>query len=101
MLEVTVVSPHQLLFEGQARQVIFPGEHGVFEVGPFHRSLVSRLLPGRVLIDQRPPLTILRGVVQVHHDTVVAIVEPAGCEDVDNRETHHTEVHGASAGHAR
>ena len=76
MLEVTILSPEEVLFEGQAQRVILPGEFGVFEVCPFHRPLVSRLLPGYVLIDHQS-VAIQRGVVKVLHDTLTAIVEPA------------------------
>lgn len=75
MLDVVIVTPQQVLFSGQASQVIFPGAQGVFEVLPFHRPIVSLLLPGIVLIDERP-VPIGRGVVKVAFDAVTAIVEP-------------------------
>ena len=75
MFDVLVLSPEALLFSGKARCVILPGEQGVFEVGPFHRPLISRLLPGYILIDGQP-LAIQRGVVKVLRDTLTAIVEP-------------------------
>ncbi|MBI3011389.1 MAG: hypothetical protein HYY58_02720 [Candidatus Omnitrophica bacterium] len=74
MLEVAVLSPEALLFNGRARHVILPGEQGVFEVWPFHRPVVSRLLPGFIVVDGQP-FPIRRGVVKVEHDTVTAIVE--------------------------
>ena len=75
MLTVAVLSPHDLLFEGHAQRVILPGEQGVFEVWPFHRPLVSRLLPGSMVVDERV-FVIRRGVVKVAYDVVTAIVEP-------------------------
>lgn len=75
MLDVMIASPQDLLFQGRARHVIFPGEQGVFEVCPFHRPLVSRLLPGLIVVDEQS-FPIQRGVVKVEHDTVTAIVEP-------------------------
>jgi F-type H+-transporting ATPase subunit epsilon len=75
MLDVVIVTPQQVLFSGQASQVILPGAEGVFEVLPFHRPIVSLLLPGIVLIDERP-IPIGRGVVKVAFDSVTAIVEP-------------------------
>ena len=75
MLDVVILSAQGFLFQGRARQVICPGEAGVFEVCPLHRPLVSRLLPGCIVVDDRA-IPILRGVVKVHHDTVTAIVEP-------------------------
>ena len=75
MIEVTILSPREVVFSGQAESVTFPGEQGVFEVRSFHRSLVSRLLPGMVIID-RQWLGVRRGIVRVAQGSVTAIVEP-------------------------
>lgn len=75
-LQVTVLSPEQSVYEGPAHRVILPGEQGVFEVGLFHRPLISRLLPGTVIVDDRY-WPIRRGVVKVERNTVTALVEPA------------------------
>jgi len=74
-MDVVILSPQDLLYQGRASRVIFPGEEGVFEVAPFHRPLVSRLLPGLIVVDQQA-FPIHRGVVKVRHDVVTAIVEP-------------------------
>jgi F-type H+-transporting ATPase subunit epsilon len=74
VLQVAIVSPDQMLFEGSARQVTVPGEAGVFEIHPFHRPLVSRLLPGLIVVDGKT-FPIIRGVVKVELDRVTAIVE--------------------------
>lgn len=75
MMDVTILSPREVLFSGQAESIALPGEEGVFEVHPFHRSLVSRLLPGLIVIDQQW-MAIRRGVVRVTQSSVTAIVEP-------------------------
>ena len=75
MLTVVILSAQELLFEGLARHVILPGEQGVFEVWPFHRPLISRLLPGFIVVDEQP-IAIRRGVVNVARDAVTALVEP-------------------------
>ena len=75
MVHVVILAPETILFEGQARHVILPGEEGVFEVGSFHRPLVSRLLPGVILVDEQP-IPILRGVVGIQRDRLAALVEP-------------------------
>ena len=74
-LEVTIVSPQELLFQGQANHVIVPGEAGVFEICPFHRPIVSRLLAGLIVLDDQM-VPIQRGIIKVEHDAVIAIVEP-------------------------
>ncbi len=74
MLEVILLTAQKVLFEGHARRAVFPGEQGTFEVGPFHRPLFSRLLPGLVVVDDQA-FPVLRGVVRVQSNTVQAIVE--------------------------
>jgi F0F1-type ATP synthase epsilon subunit len=68
------LSPQEVFFEGRAQGAIFPGELGVFEVLPFHKPLLSRLVSGTVVIGPLR-LTIKRGVVQVKSNKVTAIVE--------------------------
>ena len=73
-LNVTIVTPDGVLFEGRAESVIFPGERGVFEVLIHHKPLMSRLVRGELCIDQRP-VPIERGIVKVGLNMVTAIVE--------------------------
>ena len=75
-MDVTIVSLQDVLFSGTARQVIVPGEQGIFEILPMHRPIVSLLLPGTIVIDEQQVLPIRRGVVKVAFDQVTAIVEP-------------------------
>lgn len=75
MLDVTVLTPSAVLFTGRARHVTVPGEQGVFEILPFHRPLVSRLLPGLMVIDDQV-ISINHGVIKVDHDAITAIIEP-------------------------
>ena len=74
MPELLLMTAEQVLFQGRAHRVIFPGEAGIFEVGPFHRPLISRLLPGVVQVDEKA-FAIRRGVVKVERDTITSIVE--------------------------
>ncbi len=73
-LEVLLLTPEKILFEGRAQRVILPGEEGTFEVGSFHRTLVSRLLPGVIVIDEHS-FPIQRGVVKVEKNTVTSLSE--------------------------
>ncbi|HAJ57347.1 MAG TPA: hypothetical protein DCL35_06220 [Candidatus Omnitrophica bacterium] len=74
MLDVLILGPQEVFFEGRARGAIFPGEMGVFEVLPFHKPLLSRLISGVIIADDFR-LEIIRGVVQVKSNKVIAIVE--------------------------
>ncbi len=73
-LDVTVLSPQEVIFEGKAKSVILPGEEGVFEVLPFHKRILSRLISGRLFIDEQG-FPIRRGIVKVNQNEVTIIVE--------------------------
>ena len=74
LLDVTFITPKEVLFEGSASHVIFPGEEGVFEICPFHKSFVSRLLPGTAFVDDQL-FKIQHGVVKVDQNVVTALVQ--------------------------
>ena len=76
LLDVTVLSPTQVIFEGKARNMIVPGEQGVFEVLPFHKRILSRLLAGTMLIEEHSFL-MRRGIIKVNQNRVTVIMEEA------------------------
>lgn len=74
MLDVLITGPQEVFFEGRAQSAVFPGEMGVFEVLPFHKPLLSRLISGIIIVDNFR-IEIERGVVQVKSNKVTAIIE--------------------------
>ena len=76
LLDVSVVTPQGVLFDGKAQSVLLPGEKGVFEVLINHKPLLSLLVPGDILVDERP-IPIRRGIVRVMTNRILAIVEGA------------------------
>ncbi len=74
VLDVTVLGPREIIFEGRAKSMIFPGEQGIFEVLPFHKRLLSRLMSGTLVIDEKV-FPIRRGIVKVNQNQVTVIVE--------------------------
>jgi F0F1-type ATP synthase epsilon subunit len=74
MLDVQLISTEEIVFEGRANSLVFPGENGVFEIMPYHKPLVSRLVAGNVVIDGRL-YPIRRGLVGVNRNKATIIVE--------------------------
>ncbi len=74
MLDVTVVTPEKVIFEGKAKSIILPGEQGVFELLPYHKPLLSRLVSGKLLID-KSTFSIRRGIVGINHNKATIIIE--------------------------
>lgn len=74
MLDVLIISPEEVIFEGKAESVSLPGERGIFEVLSFHKNLLSRLLSGSIVVDGRT-FSIYRGIVKVKENVVTIISE--------------------------
>ena len=72
-----IVTPERVLFEGEAGSLVLPGEGGVFEILAFHKKILSRLLSGHIIINQKESFQIRRGVVKAASNEVVLIVEEA------------------------
>lgn len=47
-MKVKIIAAQRLLFEGEAREVIMPGEDGEFSVFDFHQACVYSLRQGQI-----------------------------------------------------
>ncbi len=74
MLDVIIYSPEQLVFKGQAKSVVFPGEAGVFEVLSYHKPLLSRLIGGNIFVDEKT-FKIRCGIVGIKHNKATIVIE--------------------------
>lgn len=74
LLDVSILNLSRVVFEGQAGRVIVTGEEGVFEVLPFHKRIISRLITGSVMVDQQS-FPIRRGIIKANQNTVTIILE--------------------------
>ena len=75
MFEVTIVSPKRHVFEGQASSVFLPGDEGEFEVLDLHRTVLSLLTKGEIIIDGEKRIPIKSGVVNFQDNQLVGLVE--------------------------
>lgn len=75
MINVTIVTPNKVVFEGEAWSVFLPGSTGEFEVMRTHKAIVSLLRQGRIVINWETEIPIKSGAVRAHSDELVAIVE--------------------------
>ncbi|MDR0509897.1 MAG: F0F1 ATP synthase subunit epsilon [Rikenellaceae bacterium] len=76
-MQLKILSPERVVYDGQAASVVLPGTSGAFEVLPRHAALVSSLDVGRVtyVVDGREQsLDILSGFVEVESDTITVAV---------------------------
>lgn len=74
LIEVVVISPSRLLFEGKVSSIILPGENGVFEIQPHHKRIFTRLFGGKIILDGAT-MAIRRGIAKAALNRVTVIVE--------------------------
>lgn len=74
LLDVHVLSPGKVFYKGAAKSVVLPGEEGVFEILPFHKPILSRLISGVVYVDEKE-IAVRRGIVQCLLNKVTVIIE--------------------------
>jgi len=80
-LNLEVVTPSGLIFDGKALEVTLPGEEGEFGVLPHHASLTTLLKAGVVDIEKEDKsvesIVVNWGVVQVDEEKVIVLVDGA------------------------
>lgn len=77
-LELKIVSPSRVEFNGSVERVVVPGVNGQFEILPNHAPIISTLEMGKVVYQDSEGLhdiSIVRGFVEVQKNKVDVCVE--------------------------
>lgn len=74
-MQVTILNPKQVIYEGKATSVFLPGDLAEFEIMDYHVPIVSLLRPGAVLIDSKIAIEIKKGMVKFDNNECVVLVE--------------------------
>ena len=74
-MKLTVLSPKQTIFEGQAKSVFLPGDLAEFEILDYHAPIVSLLRAGNVLVDWKQKIPIRRGMIKFDRNECMILVE--------------------------
>jgi len=74
-MKVTVLSPKQTIFEGEAKSVFLPGDLAEFEILDYHAPIVSLLRAGNVLVDWERKVPIRRGMIKFDNNECMILVE--------------------------
>ena len=75
MFNVTILSSKRVLYEGQAQSVFLSGDLGEFEVMENHKSIISLLKEGDIVVDGEKSIFIKRGIAKMNKNEFVAMVE--------------------------
>ena len=80
MLELRIVSPERIEYDGQVESVLVPGSMAQFEILQDHAPIISTLQNGEVVYttkEGRVSLSIQGGFVEVQKNVVSVCVEMA------------------------
>ena len=82
-----IISPQDIIYSGEAVSLVAPGELGSFGILPGHAPLVSKLIPGPIIVKESSG-KILRfqsranGILEVQKDQVKVLVDHAENEPI-------------------
>lgn len=78
-MELEIVSPEGILFEGEVNHVSFPGLAGSFDVLPHHAPLITALQEGVIRYETEngtvKEIKVKDGFVEVKNDFISACIE--------------------------
>ncbi len=77
-LQLKIVSPEKIEFDGNVERVVVPGTSGEFEILPNHAPIISTLEVGQIVFhnsDGEHKLNISMGFVEVQKNEVNVCVE--------------------------
>lgn len=77
-MKLEIISPEQILFEGEAENVSFPGFAGSFDVLPYHAALITALREGTIRFVTNgnvQELKIRSGFVEIKDEILSVCVE--------------------------
>jgi F-type H+-transporting ATPase subunit epsilon len=81
-IQVDVVSAEELIFSGEAKFVVLPGESGELGILPRHAPLISRIRPGAVEItradsNETELVFVAGGILEVQPNHVTVLADTA------------------------
>ena len=73
-----ILNPKKVVYDGQVRNIFFPGDSGEFELMAYHAPIVSLLKEGEIVIDWNTHIPIKKGMVRFFGDECVVLLEQEG-----------------------
>ncbi len=74
-MKVTILSPKQTIYEGEAKSVFLPGDLAEFEILDYHAPIVSLLRAGNVVVDWDEKIPIRKGMLKFDRNACTILVE--------------------------
>jgi F-type H+-transporting ATPase subunit epsilon len=74
-MKLKVLSPKEVLFDGDAHSIFLPGDLAEFEILDYHAPIISLLRQGDIVVDHSRTIPIWRGIVKFDRNECTILVE--------------------------
>ncbi len=78
--KLTVMTPDMLVYENEVESVFLTGDHGEYELLPYHFPVLGILKPGNIIIDWKESIAVHSGIVRFFANDCIILVEPVAKE---------------------
>ncbi len=73
--KISVMTPEALLYQGQIESVFLTGDHGEYELLPYHYPVLGILVEGNIIINWHEAVPIKFGLVRFFANDCIVLVE--------------------------
>lgn len=73
--KLSVMTPEALLYQGQVESAFFTGDHGEYELLPYHYPVLGILATGNIIINWSEAVPIKFGLIRFFANDCIVLVE--------------------------
>jgi F0F1-type ATP synthase epsilon subunit len=70
-----IMTPEALLYQGAVESAFFTGDHGEYELLPYHYPVLGILMTGNIIINWREAVPIKFGLIRFFANDCIVLVE--------------------------
>lgn len=76
MLQVKVINPDSVIYEGEAECVLVPTRKGMLGILPSHTPIFAEVTTGKILIQGQSPqeIEVESGIMKVRADAILILI---------------------------
>lgn len=71
----TIMTPDRLIYEKDVQSLFLTGDHGEYELLPYHYPVLGILQKGSIIIDWRESVDVISGILRFFANDCIVLVE--------------------------
>ena len=73
----TIMTPDALIYENEVQSLFLTGDHGEYELLPYHYPVIGILKKGNIIVDWKESVPIKFGLIRFFANDCIILVEQA------------------------